>query len=172
MIACLDVHYHEPGARAACVLFDAWADATPSAELVRTTESVAAYQPGQFYLRELPCLLHLMEDLSDIPEIIVIDGYVWVGDQHEPGLGAHLYEALGRGSAVIGVAKSRYRPVASAREVFRGSSAKPLYVTAAGIDVTQAARHVLEMHGKHRIPTLLKRVDSLSRQGLGKSQEL
>jgi deoxyribonuclease V len=37
-------------------------------------------------------------------------------------------------------------------------------VTAAGIDVEEAARHVAAMHGNYRVPTLLKRVDSACRQ--------
>ncbi|PKN30756.1 MAG: endonuclease V, partial [Deltaproteobacteria bacterium HGW-Deltaproteobacteria-21] len=48
-------------------------------------------------------------------------------------------------------------------EVFRGRSKSPLYVTAAGMDPSEAAGHIRSMHGGHRIPTLLKQVDRLSR---------
>jgi deoxyribonuclease V len=48
--------------------------------------------------------------------------------------------------------------------VERGGSAKPLYVTAAGIAAETAAAHVAAMHGAHRIPTLLKLVDRLVRE--------
>ena len=34
--------------------------------------------------------------------------------------------------------------------------------TAAGLDSNTAAGHIRDMHGPHRIPTLLKRVDQLS----------
>lgn len=52
-----------------------------------------------------------------------------------------------------------------AQELRRGTSRSPLYVTAAGMDATEAARHIAEMHGPHRIPTLLKRIDRLCREG-------
>ena len=38
-----------------------------------------------------------------------------------------------------------------------------LFVTAAGIDVAAAARGLKSMHGAHRLPTLLARVDALAR---------
>jgi deoxyribonuclease V len=40
-------------------------------------------------------------------------------------------------------------------------------VTAVGIDLAEAARRLGEMHGPYRIPTLLKRVDRLCREGPG-----
>jgi deoxyribonuclease V len=50
-----------------------------------------------------------------------------------------------------------------AREVTRGHSLSPLYVSAAGMHLSDAMHHIQEMHGEFRIPTLLKRVDQLSR---------
>jgi deoxyribonuclease V len=63
---------------------------------------------------------------------------------------------------VVGVAKRPFRG-APALEVLRGASARPLYVTAIGIDAAHAADGVRRMHGAHRIPTLLTRVDRLCR---------
>jgi deoxyribonuclease V len=94
--------------------------------------------------------------------VIIIDGYVWLGAQR-PGLGAHLYESLQRRAAVIGVAKTRFVRAEPARMVLRGRSRSPLYVTAAGMDLAEAASHIRAMHGPYRIPTLLKRADQLSR---------
>lgn len=76
---------------------------------------------------------------------------------------AHLYEALDRRIPVIGVAKTAFLRATNARDVARGSSAKPLFVTAVGMDLDVAAGHVRDMHGTFRIPTLLKLVDRLSR---------
>ena len=45
----------------------------------------------------------------------------------------------------------------------RGKSQTPLFITAAGIDVHTAASFIQSMHGKFRIPTLLKQVDQLCR---------
>lgn len=57
------------------------------------------------------------------------------------------------------MAKTRYPGATLALELQRGISRAPLYITAAGMDVTEAAQHIAEMHGPYRIPTLLKRVD-------------
>ncbi len=164
MLAALDVHYRDPGAVAAGVLFRDWADAAAVRELTASVASVERYQPGAFYLRELPCLLAVLEKVREPLSAIVIDGYVWLGDLAHPGLGAHLHEALGRRVPVIGVAKSAFHDLRAAVPVVRGRSRRPLYVTAAGIDPMQAAELIRAMHGAHRIPTLLARVDRLARQ--------
>ena len=163
MLACVDVDYRDHEAVAACVLFRAWTDAAGAAEEVEHIAQVEPYQPGQFYRRELPCLLAVLARVPAPPEAVVVDGYVWLADEAAPGLGGHLYAALGRTVPVIGVAKTRFAGATLARPVVRGTSRRPLWVTAAGIDPDDAARHVTDMHGPFRIPTLLKRVDQLCR---------
>ncbi|MFL5421116.1 MAG: endonuclease V, partial [Myxococcales bacterium] len=64
--------------------------------------------------------------------------------------------------AVVGVAKSAFRG-GEALPILRGTSRHSLFVTAVGMDAREAAQHVRAMHGAHRIPTLLKRADRLSR---------
>jgi len=164
MLACLDVDYREKGAVAACVLFRAWTDAESAGQVVEPFDRVEPYQPGQFYKRELPCLLAVLGKVRVPIDLVIIDGYVWLGDEHTPGLGGHLYEALGRRLPVVGVAKTRFLSATQAREVWRGDSDRPLYVTAAGIDVEEVCRQIRNMHGPYRIPTLLKEVDQLCRQ--------
>jgi len=51
-----------------------------------------------------------------------------------------------------------------ARPVLRGLSAKPLYVTVAGLDPDEAARVVTSMAGTFRLPDALRRVDALARR--------
>jgi deoxyribonuclease V len=162
MIACVDVDYRASEAIAACVLFRSWNDAFSADEKVERITKVEPYEPGQFFRRELPCLLAVLAGVGEPVETVVVDGYVWLRDEQTPGLGAHLYEALGRTTPVIGVAKTRFLSAVAA-EVKRGNSQRPLYVTAAGMDLQEAARHIQGMHGLHRIPTLLKRVDRLCR---------
>lgn len=65
---------------------------------------------------------------------------------------------------MIGVAKSAF-PGAPSVEVLRGHSKTPLHVTAAGVDVAQAAESIRAISGAHRIPDMLRRVDRLSRTG-------
>jgi len=81
------------------------------------------------------------------------------------GLGRHLADALaarGVNALVVGVAKTRFAG-AEALEVCRGASASPLFVTAAGVASDVAANDVRRMHGDYRVPTLLRRVDTLAR---------
>jgi deoxyribonuclease V len=163
MIACVDVDYRDVGAVAACVCFQTWSDATPASESAIQIGDVEPYEPGQFYRRELPCILAVLKSLPDSPQVVIIDGYVGLGRQ-KPGLGSHLYEALDRHVPVIGVAKTHFVGAEPVALVTRGRSRNPLYVTAAGIDVADAASNIKAMHGPYRIPTMLKRVDQLSRR--------
>ena len=163
MIAAVDVCYSETGATAGGVLFTHWTSEQPARELQVFIEQVQPYEPGSFYKRELPCLLKLLELVKDRVETIIVDGYVWLGPKNRPGLGAHLYETLGEQTPVIGVAKSMFRGATNAEAVLRGRSRRPLFVTAAGMDPVIAAKNIQGMHGPHRIPTLLKRVDQLCR---------
>jgi deoxyribonuclease V len=163
MIACIDVHYGRSQAVAGCLLFRNWPDDRPYFEVTEIVERPAPYEPGGFYRRELPGLLSVLARLVEKPSAIVIDGYVWLGDEFRPGLGAYLYEALGRTTEIIGVAKTRFQEGPAVRVIKRGTSLRPLYVTAAGIDLDEAAQRIVELHGEFRTPTLLKKVDRLCR---------
>jgi deoxyribonuclease V len=164
MIACVDVDYREKGAVAACVLFRSWGDAESAVEVVETIHHVESYEPGAFYRRELPCLLTVLGRVAEPVHTVVVDGYVWLGESC-PGLGAHLFRALEGEVPVVGVAKTRFAGADLAREVVRGESGRPLFVTATGVALEAAAEHIRTMHGPYRIPTLLKRVDQLCRRG-------
>jgi deoxyribonuclease V len=162
LIAALDVDYRRDDfAVAAGVWFDGWPAPAAQYEAVATVRDVAPYQPGQFFRRELPCLLAVLAR-GPAARVIIVDGFVWL-DAGRPGLGAHLHEALGGHSIVIGVAKTAYAGALDAVPVCRGASRSPLYVTVAGASAADAAAWVTAMHGPHRLPTLLKRVDQLAR---------
>ncbi|QDU20055.1 Endonuclease V [Urbifossiella limnaea] len=154
----MDVDYRTRGAVAAALWFRGWAAAVAECEAVRPFSEIAAYEPGAFYRRELPCLLGVLA-LGPRPDVVVVDGYVWLGGD-TPGLGGHLHAV--HGGVVVGVAKTRFAS-ATAVEVCRGASRSPLYVTAAGVEATVAAGWVAAMHGPYRVPTLLKQVDALAR---------
>jgi len=163
MIICLDVDYRAGRAAAGGLLIKDWEDRRPAKELVRACEEPAEYRPGRFYLRELPPLLALIGSLTDLPETAVIDGYVWLGINREPGLGAYLYRRLEEKIAVVGVAKNPFRDREPALSVYRGESKKPLFVTAAGMEPEKAAAAVGRMAGDFRTPDILKKVDRLCR---------
>src|SRR5262249_40816990 len=105
LLACVDVGYTEAAARAACGVFDEWTDAAPGEVCVVAQPAAAEYQPGSFYLRELPPLHAVLERVPHTLDVVIIDGYVWLGDA-QAGLGARLHEALACRGAVVGVAKT------------------------------------------------------------------
>jgi len=164
MIAALDVHYGPEGAAAAGILFDDWASDRTILHVMETVAETAPYEPGNFYKRELPCLLKVLAKMPDTFRTVIIDGYVWLGPDARPGLGAHLFRALGEKIPVVGVAKSAYKATTNAIPVLRGRSRRPLYVSAIGMDVSEAAGNVARMHGPYRVPILLKLVDRLARE--------
>jgi deoxyribonuclease V len=163
-IFAVDVDYREPFALAAGVIFSDWEDSTPLSTLTLPVEDIAEYEPGYFYKRELPCIIKLLDRLDSLPEYIIIDGYVYLDNVQKPGLGKYLYDALECRSIVIGAAKTRFSDIPPEVEVFRGDSQRPLYVTAIGIEPNEAKIAIAKMHGKYRIPTMLKLVDQLSKQ--------
>ncbi len=160
--AALDVHYNKPArtAIAAAVVFPQWEDAEPVAEYTASCAGIEPYVPGEFFKRELPCLLAVLEKVQQPLGLIIIDGYVSLGDK--PGLGMHLWEALHRSTPVIGVGKTHFHSAPSI-EITRGHSHSPLFVTAVGIEPAAAGESIRQMHGPFRIPTLLKRADRLAR---------
>jgi len=166
IIAFVDVDYKGAGARAACVLTESWEAESPTSTYVSDIKTVKPYEPGNFYRRELPCIVSVLQMLPLLPEIVVVDGYVWLSSVDRPGLGARLYEALGRGTPVVGIAKTAFKGVESYTDVvrvLRGTSRNPLFVTAVGIELEAAAKYVRHMAGKHRIPEILRITDSLCR---------
>jgi deoxyribonuclease V len=159
--AAVDVHYLSTGgARAAAVLAADAAFAHVLAERTAVVARVAAYRPGEFYLRELPPLRAVLAGLSGLG-LLVVDGYADLDPGGRPGLGAHAHAEFG--IPVIGVAKSRFRTATHAVPVTRGSSARPLFVTAAGMPPADAADLVRRMTGRYRLPDALRRADTLAR---------
>ena len=156
----VDVHYLDDGmARAAAV-----AAGERTFSRVGWTRSLVVpagspYVPGQLYLRELPPLRAVIPAGGVL--LIVVDGYVDLNPGGRPGLGARVHAEFG--VPVIGVAKTAFRGASHAAAVLRGGSARPLYVTAAGMSVDEAAGVVGEMAGRFRLPDALKLVDRLAR---------
>lgn len=62
MILAVDVHYKDQKALVAGVLFENWDDDYPCEIFMSTVSNIEKYEPGQFYKRELPCILKLLED--------------------------------------------------------------------------------------------------------------
>lgn len=166
LLAAVDAQYAADTAAVACVTFRDWPDAVAAGEYSTLLPAADAYTPGEFWRRELPCILSVLRLLPEPPTVVLVDGYVWLDDKGRKGLGAHLFDALGKTTAVVGVAKHSFFGASNAASVRRGQSARPLHVSAAGLSLEAAESGVRSMHGEYRIPTLLKRVDWLCREAL------
>lgn len=160
-LLAFDTHYLNNTAKTVCFYFVEWTDIRPVKEIAETLKMQEPYRSGQFYKRELPCILHLLQQV-DLNEVfmILIDGFVVLDDQNKPGLGGRLYNRLNGRIPVIGVAKSDFNAVQQKKKViFRGESTRPLYITSLGIEPDTAATLVKRMAGQFRIPDLLKQLD-------------
>ncbi len=159
-----DVHYlASGGARAAAVVAADAAFSHLVADRIELVPDVRPYQPGRFWLRELPALRAVLDGLTGMA-LLIVDGYADLDPDGRPGLGTRAQAAFA--VPVIGVAKSAFRTATHAIPVLRGTSARPLYVTAAGMPRTQAAGLVQRMAGRYRLPDALRRADALARHGM------
>ncbi|MEV0136586.1 endonuclease V [Dactylosporangium sp. NPDC050688] len=157
----IDVDYPETGgARGALVLAGEPAFRTLVDERVTWLDEVAPYEPGAFYKRELPAVHALLDPLPPL-ELLIVDGYVDLDPAGRPGLGAHVHDELR--IPVVGVAKTAFLSATHAVPVLRGGATRPLFVTAAGVPLAEAAAMVAAMAGGFRLPDALRRVDALAR---------
>jgi deoxyribonuclease V len=162
MFAATDVQYLPAGdARAVLVLASDAAFSSIVAEETVLVPEVAPYEPGAFFRRELPPLRAVLAATLPNVELLVVDGYVDLDPSGRPGLGAHAHQEFG--VPVIGVAKTRFATATHAIPVIRGESARPLFVTSAGLPLPEAAALVHAMSGKYRLPDALRRADQLAR---------
>lgn len=166
MIYAFDTYYYEDFAKTVCIAFEDWTSEKEKEIFTEKTEIISDYKSGAFYKRELPCILSLLSkiELKD-NDIIIVDGFVTLNNEGKIGLGGYLFEALNQKFPIVGIAKNEFSsPDEKRRTVFRGESKTPLFLTAMGIDVDEIKIKVERMHGSYRIPTLLKRLDQLTRE--------
>lgn len=160
------VHFDGSEAHVAAVAFEEWAAPEP----IRSFSSRIAHaekppgERGAPDLRALPYILQLLREHALTPELIVIEGFVHLDAQETPGLGRHLFHALEGRVAVIGVSKRAMAGETPAQfELVREEEAPPLIISCVGIDLGAAKARLRAMHGKRRVPTLLKLVARLAK---------
>lgn len=163
-IACFDVYYHQDWARACCIIFKIKPQEKIISQYIERIRPIHAYIPGEFYKRELPCLLRVYDRVREDIDLAVIDGFVFV-EGAKKGLGGHLYKALDEKIPVIGVAKTFYQGCRNYIKLYRGKSQRPLFISSIGLDLNFAAELIKNLAGENRIPDILKKVDRLTRQG-------
>lgn len=165
MVLAVDVNYKTNYAKSVGVLFN-WRDSKPNQIISQNIDSVKEYIPGEFYKRELPCILNLLNqiDISSL-ECIIVDGYVYTTNEKAFGLGAHLYYALKKKVPIIGLAKKPFFKIEkTCRPIFRGESKKALFISTIDYNEELAFERILGMAGKNRIPIILKHLDSLTKE--------
>ena len=150
------VHFDGVHANVAAAAFDAWDAVEATKTYGSRVDHVEKAGKGELDLRELPCLMQLLREYSLEPELILIEGFVHLDADETPGLGQHLYQALGCKVPIVGVSKKRLPGMSVQVEVVREEETQPLYVTCAGIDIGAAKARLRAMHGRKRVPTLMK----------------
>jgi deoxyribonuclease V len=166
MILAFDTYYFGGKAKTVCLSFLNWEAAESFKVYSEILDNVPGYTSGEFYKRELPCIVSLLKQVDHTNlSAIIIDGFVFLDDNQKPGLGAHLYKELQPKVPVIGVAKTNFATIETNKKIlFRGNSNRPLFITSAGINTEDAAELIKNMHGNYRIPTILKQLDTLTKE--------
>ncbi|PTT76401.1 endonuclease V [Pelomonas sp. HMWF004] len=163
MKLAIAVHFNGAQAQAAAVAFDAWDSPEAAKTYLTHIAHVEKATRGELDLRELPCVMQLLREHQLAPELLLIDGFVHLDADETPGLGQHLFHALGSATPVIGLAKTSQPGLSAQFEVMREEEARPLIVTSAGVDIGAAKARVRAMHGRKRVPTLMKLVARLAK---------
>lgn len=174
-------------------IFNKWKDEHVSKFIYADVKVESEYIPGEFYKRELPGIMKLLEQI-DLKEFdnIILDGYVYLEEggyydketrKYIPvtikkGLGEHLKAAIYKTYPhtlygmpnIVGVAKNLYGNNEKAYGCcYRGESKKPLYITSLNrhndlIFPKSIQKMVKQMSGEYRMPTILKEVDLETRK--------
>ena len=161
----IDTYYTEENAYTVGVFFSKWDDTEPLKIIKRITKPKYPYVPGEFYKRELPCIMDLLGGVDfDSLSTIIVDGFVRIEKDGEmvSGLGEHLYdEVKDWGISVIGVAKSKFDGCENwSIPIIRKAGSKPLYVQGIGRYTDEMAASLIKgMAGPNKLPILLQRLD-------------
>jgi deoxyribonuclease V len=168
MILAFDTYYFDNKAKTVCIAFESWTNESNFKVYNEILDGIAEYTPGEFYKRELPCILSLLNKIKqeiDTIELIIVDSFVYLDDEGKFGLGGHLCNALNCEIPIIGVAKTNFATIDNLKKpIVRGDSIKPLFVTSIGIDLEKASELIQNMQGEFRMPTILKLLDTLTKE--------
>lgn len=167
MILAIDVYYTDSGYKTCGVLFEKFDSKEPIKVLtLKSHKPVQEYIPGQFYKRELPCIIEFLKFYKIHPDYLIIDGYInllFDNGSITRGIGAYVKVTLENmhgyeHTKIIGIAKSSFaRNDEISIKVCRGRSKNPLYVQSQDNSITSQV--VENMYGQYRIPEMLKIMD-------------
>lgn len=145
------------------VSFTQWNSGRAENVFLSKVENTEDYLSGEIFARELKIVNTLLSQTKAQPDYILLDGLVYSDGKAEPGFGKRLYDELGGNVVIIGVVKKQIQGLPDECGVCRGESKTPLFVTAVGIDLEAAKELLLSMHGKFRVPSILKLAEKKSR---------
>jgi len=161
----IDTYYTEENAYTVGVFFSQWDDTEPLKITKRTTKPEFPYIPGEFYKRELPCIMDLLGGVDfDSLSTIIVDGFIRIEKDGilVPGLGEHLYDEVKDWNiSIIGVAKSKFDGCERwSVPIIRKAGSKPIYVQGIGRYTDDMAASLIKgMAGSNKLPTLLRLLD-------------
>lgn len=176
MIIAFDTYYYEGYSYTVGGVFESWSSSEVSYYVTSKRQCIdAEYKSGELYKRELPCIMQCLSMVNlDNIDTIIVDGFVWLsedGKELTKGLGARLNDAIKNlykvDKNIVGIAKNPYHvEIPICYRVKHGiESDKPLYVTCSDTAYSEYyAILVNKMHGDYRIPTILKLVDTKTRE--------
>lgn len=159
--------------------------AAPDWHVVETVHASAPapmpYVPGLLSFREAPILLEALRRVRSGPDLLLVDGH---GVAHPRGLGLAAHVGLHVEVPTVGVAKSllcgEHERPGRARGDWRGlvlrgrrvglvlttrDDVRPVYVSAGHrVALFPAARRVLQLATRYRLPEPIRHADALSRR--------
>ncbi|WP_431137643.1 endonuclease V [Psychroserpens mesophilus] len=159
-----DVHYYNDFAVVGYVIFENELSSKPYKIGQVKCNTIEPYVSGQFYKRELPCLLKALAEINENINLIYIDANVWLGYKQK-GLGKYLFDAINKSIPIIGVSKSSFnKQTELIKPVLRGESKNPLFISSIGIELETACEKIKKLEGEFRIPRMIKLADSVCRE--------
>ncbi|WP_314244628.1 hypothetical protein [Empedobacter tilapiae] len=78
MIVAVDTFYYENKAKTIAITFDYWDNSNYTKYYSEELNISSEYIPGEFYKRELPCILSILKnfDIDTINEILLMDMFI------------------------------------------------------------------------------------------------
>lgn len=162
-ILIVNINFQESVDTVAGVLFTKWGSGRAESVLISNVENTESYIGGEIFGRELKIVNTLLEQCKAKPDYILLNGLVYSDGHSEPGFGKRLFDELGGDVSVIGVMQKQIKGLPEECQLCRGESGTPLFVTSVGVELMKAKELITSMHGKFRLPTLLKLAEKKSR---------
>ena len=184
-IAGVDVAYlPEKEQSVATVVVVSCADFETVESAVAKIKTPFPYIPGLLSFREIPAILKALEQLSDLPDLILVDGH---GQAHPRRFGIASHLGLWLKHPTIGIGKSRlcgefrepgkekgsstdliHKGEVIAKVLRTRTGVRPVFVSVGyGLPLEECAHWTLAMTSRFRLPEPVHRADRLSHLSKG-----